>query len=540
MLSNDRGTAAVLTAASMILFMGLAALAIDLGAGFAEDRVDQTAADLGVVAGALQYISPDVLGTATQQVLDFVEDNLPNTYSAAEWEAMWTACTDPSKPAGFNPLPAPAAWTAATIDCISGSTDELRVRVPDQIVQTTFGRVIGFDQLSTWAVAQAQVRFRSGGGIRPFGLLDGLAAGTQCLSTSPGGLAWPPCDGPSSGNFGAINSQTWGNDDIGSLIDCGLPGNDELAQNIALGVDHLIGLAPAEPIYGAVYNGVVDATARLDDCQDIGGVAFPTDNTPSFGPVNTLRIDTGFNLKAATKIGFIAGQPADFPNASPAPTPLLQQTSGAGVFSTRLIWEKLTGAPVSYRVDNTPLSNHLRPVAALAADGMGAPLLALCNKVLIEAAPDVSAAMSACLAAYETELLVDPNLTHLFEDTIGENPRFTWVPQFHYSVYGSGNHWQPVKTYRMVYLDIIWFNCNGNYNQNQDNDEPCTGTKGLVFVPEGTVDESDLQVGNGNAMKTLRLDQISSFLLPGQAVPEEIAANFPGNIRGPFEIQITR
>lgn len=538
--NSERGATAIMVAASLVLMLGIAAFAVDLGALFNEDRQDQTAADLAAVAGAIAYLGPDQAGGARDAVLTFVRDNLTTTYTNAEWRTMWESCTDPGRPANFNPVPAPPGWTAGTLACISGSTDELRVRVPDQIVDTSFAGVVGVGSLPARAVAQAAVEFRSGGGVRPFGILDGLPVGSTCLTTAPSGLAAPPCDGPASGNFGTLNSQTWGAEmvsngaTITSTVDCGVPGNPELAQNIALGVDHLIGIAPTFAGSGGPYGAFPAATTRLDDCTVSGGQAVASDNTPAVGPVNTMRADTGFNLFQATKAGLIAGVAADFPNASPAPAPLLQQIAGAGSLHDRTLRERISGNQYNYQVDDTPLWMHLRPWANLNTEGIPAA----CNRGTISAAPDPSVATTACLLAYQTGIAANPGWGPLFADTVADNPRFGWVPQFHFTTWGSGNHWQPIKTYRMIYLDTIWFNCNGKYDPNK-NDEACTGTKGLVWQPSGS-DTSDLKVGNGNNMRELRLDQISAFLLPNAAVSAEVASRFPGSLNGPFDIVLTR
>ena len=49
---EESGAVAILIAISMVLLLGIAAIAIDLGAGFNERRQDQTSSDLAVVAGA--------------------------------------------------------------------------------------------------------------------------------------------------------------------------------------------------------------------------------------------------------------------------------------------------------------------------------------------------------------------------------------------------------------------------------------------------------------------------------------------------------
>ncbi len=100
---DDRGATAILVAAGMVLFLGMAALAVDYGLGVNERRADQTAADAGVTAGAV-----DVLNGADavrDGVLLYVESNLPTSYSAAEWQALWEGCIDPAadrNAGGFN------------------------------------------------------------------------------------------------------------------------------------------------------------------------------------------------------------------------------------------------------------------------------------------------------------------------------------------------------------------------------------------------------------------------------------------------------
>ena len=91
---DDRGAVAVLVAASMILLLGFAALAIDIGAGYNERRADQTASDTGVMSGAV-YVANGNSAMRTA-ILDIARQNLPNTYSNAEWQTMWENCVDPA------------------------------------------------------------------------------------------------------------------------------------------------------------------------------------------------------------------------------------------------------------------------------------------------------------------------------------------------------------------------------------------------------------------------------------------------------------
>ena len=211
----------------LIVLMGFAAIGIDVGAGRNERRQNQSAADVGATAGAIEFASTTPEPDARDQALQLVRDNLSLTYSDAEWEALWAGCTDSDKPTGFNAVTAPAGWSVATLDCISGSTSEIRVRVPDQLTETFFGKVLGIGQFRSSAVAQAGARYSNAAGVRPFGVLEGLPAGSTCLTTSPSGIAAPPCDGPDSGNFGTLNSQTWADLSDASIVDCTTPGVPE-------------------------------------------------------------------------------------------------------------------------------------------------------------------------------------------------------------------------------------------------------------------------------------------------------------------------
>jgi hypothetical protein len=524
--TGERGAAAILVAGSLFLLMGVAAVAVDLGAVYAEDRADQTAADLGVLAGVLEFTGANASTGARDSVLDFVAANLTTSYSASEWRDIWTACTDPDRPTAFNPVPAPSGW-GGNLECISGSNDSLRVRVPDQIVETFFGRTVGVTSIPASAVAQAQARYANGaGGVRPFGVLNGLPAGQVCLATATGGQARPPCDGSVSGNFGTLNSPTFGSDT--TVSDCGTPQQPELLNNIAVGVDHLIGIAPALPGSGGPHGGFPAATTRLDQCTVSGGTGVPSDPTPPVGPVNTMNASTGASEVKQSMAGLITGTPADFANSTTTVTPLLQQ-SGPGVLSQRTLSQRVGPTQYDYVVDNTPLWMHIPAT-------LPAGLPASCDRSTIAGSASPSDAMETCLAAYEAG---GSGQAPLFGESIAGNPRFGWVPQFHFTTWGSGNHWQPIARYRMVYFDAMWFNCNGNFN-NVDNTDPCDGSKGLIFRPSGPTDDSDLKVGNGANMKQLRLDQVSAFLIPIGAVPASVAGEFPGGSEGPFEVRLTR
>jgi hypothetical protein len=538
---SERGASAIIVASALLLLLGVAAVAIDLGAGYNERRQDQTAVDLGAVSGALALVSPGSSDTVTNAVLTIVEENLDTSFSAAAWEAAWSACTDPG---AYNPLPAPAAWSAATLPCISANTDTIRVRVPDQVIDTAFAGVIGSQELRTSAVAEAKYQFTGPGKPKPFGLLNGLPAGETCLTQPATGQAMDACAGNSSGNFGMMLTDTWalgGN----TVVDCGTPGEDEVQLAVAIGMDHPIGTVAASliPGSGGAYQSPPAADTRLDDCTPSGGIGVPSDNSPNYGPVNTMQASTGNNFAKAVEIGLITGEPADFGNATnPASVqPLLQQITGAGVVSTREIQQKQGSTNLSYIVDNTPLWEHLRDWSDIQSGHSGAGMGAVCKKSDIASAPIASDAMSACLLAYEVAVTGGANIGDLFKDSIAENPRFGWAPQFHHTTWGSGSHWQPIKEFRPIYINRVWFNCNGKYGGALPDSDACNDKgKGLIFEPEGTADESLLKVGSGGSVKALRMDQVTGFLLPKGALPDELEKAFPGGVTAPIEVLISR
>jgi hypothetical protein len=541
--SSERGASAILAAASLLTLIGIAAVAIDLGAGYNERRQDQTAVDLGAVSGAIAFISPTSSDSITNEVLAIVEENLDSSFSASEWETAWSSCTDPG---AYNPLPAPAAWSAATLSCISANSDTIRVRVPDQIIDTAFASAIGSDELRTSAVAEAKYQYTGTGKPKPFGLLNGLPAGETCLTQPATGQAMDACDGNSSGNFGMMLSDTWALDGD-TVVDCGTPGENEVQIAVALGMDHPIGtVAPGLiPGSGAAWQSPPASNTRLDDCTPSGGIGVPSDSNPNYGPVNTMLASTGNNFAKAVEVGLITGEPSDFVNAANPATvaPLLQQV-GVGapsVISTREIQQKQGSTTYSYIVDNTPLWEHLRDWSDIQSGHSGAGMGAACKKADIAAAPIATDAMSACLVAYETAVAGGATIGDLFKDSISGNPRFGWAPQFHHTTWGSGSHWQPIKEFRPIYINRIWFNCNGKYGGPLPDSDACNDKgKGLIFEPKGTADESLLKVGSGGSVKALRMDQVTGFLLPKGSLPDWLEKSFPGGVTAPIEVVISR
>lgn len=516
-VQSERGAAAVLVAAALLALVGFAAVAVDLGMGFNERRQDQTASDSGVLAGAVGFALGEGTSENVSSVLSYARQNLPTTYNDGDWEALWEACTDPDRVAfdlgdgtfaNFSPLPKPAAWGSGTLDCISSGSSYIRVRMPNQEVATTFARIWGIQSLETNAAAVARIEPASGSGpLLPSGIPGGTANGEVCLSSSSTGTSLDPCTGPSSGAFGEINSEFFG-DYIGAP-DCGNPGFPELRQNIALGLDHFVGVwdgdtngdGLADVSLGDAHPGDASITSYYsisrDACKLTGTTIEPEFAGEAF-PANTVLVDTGNSGTDAVRDGLISnmtflGQPSR-----------LQQVAGAT--STRhLINQNETYTDV----DNTGPWEFLVGPSGSECDGSTYSNSGLDPQ-------EKRLRFNDCLSSYS-------GTADIFSTGIDDSTRFAWVPQYWFD---AGKSWQPVHSYRMAYIAGLGFNC--------------SASKGCdVFYPDGE-DESDFCVANGaGKCKKLKLDQMSGWLLPDEAVPDSIRNAFPGG-QSPFEATLFR
>ena len=323
--NRERGAVAITVAIMLVLLLGMAALAVDIGMGFTERRQDQTSSDLGVMAGAVDAISG--VNVMRDQALLYSRKNLVSTYSDAAWQTAWEQCVDTelatlnagtwnfqalTAPAGWNPVN-PASW------CISfDPSGFLRVRVPNQNTPTTFGRVIGTTNITTNADAIARILPHGGGGIRPFGLGSTTAEGShQCLSSGPGGNSQPPATARSVATSEPSRLASLATPPTRIHPNCtASPPGDVLAFNIAAGIDHFV------TVDG---DGVVGNEIR-DNCFNPG--------------VDTLNTDTGFPNNGAEE-GLVSGPVIH------GQTPLLQQ----GTNTKRNV--------VGFQLDDRPLWDFL-------------------------------------------------------------------------------------------------------------------------------------------------------------------------------------
>jgi hypothetical protein len=516
---DEHGATAITVAITMVLLMGMAAIAIDLGLGFNERRQDQTAADLGVMAGGIHFL--DGAQEISANVLEFVWNNLPSADPLLSWDtdtafiAAFRGCLDPERDSlalGLQPLPEPSAWGGlGTLECVSASTlGFVRVRVPDQFTNTGFARIIGFDQLTTSADAVAQLVGRGRLGILPFGLPSGVAGGEHlCLSSGPTGLAEDPCTGPDSGNFGTLKIPQWGHPDLGTTENCNsVPVGDTLAINIAVGIDHIVFLA--------------DSTDAADEIRDNK----PNCEDKTF-EVNTLDTDTGFPNNGAEQ-GLVGPLPGGAPaDAQPR---LLNSDDTKNLFGVDIddkpLWAYLSSTldggyppavgttnipevcdPDTFRIGYTPsVQPHPTP-----GDWNG------------DAIPDKNDSwehMQYCLIEYVATYDTSGPWAELFTTGTGgiaESPRFSYAPEFHELSLGMGNTWLHIKQFRPVWIQGTWWKKGNDWS---------------VFHPREGCDNS----GGGSCAANEDLKQISALVIPDLALPLDLRGNPPptGQLN-PFE-----
>ncbi len=197
-IRDERGTTLLMVAASLLVLMGFAALAVDWGFGVNQRRADQNSSDFGALA-AVQKAQTQITATCNQAsvtaraacngataAMDIVNQNLTFT---PDWSQ---ANCDPGRPAEYSVV-------APNTDCVSytSSLDRARVATPTIEVDTFFARVFGVDTVDTAAQAEAGGRSLLGGAVLPFGVPAGLASTSYECLRSGSHPQWGPCAGGS-------------------------------------------------------------------------------------------------------------------------------------------------------------------------------------------------------------------------------------------------------------------------------------------------------------------------------------------------------
>lgn len=445
---DESGATLVTVAITLTLLMGAAAVAIDLSAGWNERRQDQTAADLSVMSGALSF-SFGNRDPVVEEAMATARLNVDSEFSDADWDSLWQACAD-SYP-GYVGI---THSTLGYMDCIgiNSATGLMRVRIPDQEVAATFGRLLGFDFLTTHAGAVARLFEVGGSGALPFAVRGGATAGLLCLDNGPPGTTVDPCTGPEKGSFGNIAPPLFGNPSMNTSPDCTGQGSGEnVAAAIAMGMDHNLYTLASIPGSSSdtPSNNTVDGYSNMDECVDEGGdFATPGDGDP----INGVYVDTGNNAKADSTLGLVTGN--SFPDGGPA---RLRRVDPA---CDPLAGCKRVRNVDGYLLDNTPLWFHLLDSIDW---GMGNPPIAECDRasyydgITYVDTDAKTTAIWACLANYA--LLTDPDdKVQIFANSIVDNnPRLGVAPGLWHDNLGSGLTYRAIKRFELVYLNGLWF-----------------------------------------------------------------------------------
>ncbi len=506
---TDSGATAILVAASMFLLVGIAAVVLDAGAAFVERRADQTAVDVGAIAGAVEVLigasgggvsDDDMVASA----LDYVRQNLPSDYTDGEWQTLWEGCVDP--PADRNTEPGdnfvamspPSGWNVSQPNdwCVSRDAAKslFRVRTPDQLVPTTFARLLGFNSLNTHASAVVNI-LPAGAGILPFGLPSGANDGTQhCLSSAPTGLADDPCTGPDAGNFGVLKARLF---DPSPYNGCNAsPLGSVLALNIAAGIDHVIvpdsDGDPSNEIRDYCYNGNVD----------------------------TLNTDTGFPQGVEWGLASGAGLPGG-EIALLRQGPQIQRNVAGNQLDDAPLWDWLLTSGVDYGTDAPLFCDPLGFTSIQYNFGTG-----LVSEYDFDGDGNDDALaswqhMSKCLEEYVSggysAVIFHPDLGD--RDSTDWSPRFAYVPQFYESTLGPGNRWNHIRRFRAVFIEGTWWR-KGNTWRIHYPGEMCAPCGGSGFG----------------------LWQVSAWIIPDSALPSDLRGDPPGAALGvnPFTIELVR
>lgn len=407
-LKDERGATALIVASAMLVLMGFAALAIDLGAATNERRQDQSAADTGALAAA-QFAKPNAGCSGGACVTQ------ARTNGANEAIAVANATLDDPSLADWSNAARcgtpPAGFTVSSVtNCVAFDSGIRRawVKIPIIDSPTFFARILGFDSVAVSADAIADTGFANAGPVLPFLVPGNTGLGDYgCLKTA-GNPSWGACAPlPATGNFGSMDFFLYGNPELGTDRACSGATNGRLISNIARGVDHPLGVHPTGNGSGKEERSLCPIfSAEPDMAQGQPGSGSATEDGLLYGG-SALSVNGAFDGRIEDSGGF-----------------LVRNSQG--------------GTPAA-RIDNTPLWTFLKT-------GLSAP----CNGVA-----DPSAMISCINWAKSTS-------TEIFNDSVVTSPRFGFTPLVSETAFLTPGSYYHIVGYRPVYLDSTYYACSAN------------------------------------------------------------------------------
>lgn len=520
----------MLIALTMILLMGMTALAVDGGLSFNERRQAQSGSDFGALSAALLSSFPgsvpnecsgisDTLEQAAckgaVEAINTTEGNLPGR------DLNWRTCTDPitdltsvfdSGNGGFTPQvrldgngKLDPSGSLSRVDCIhySSNTHQARVRVPTIDLDTTFAKVIGFDTIQVSAFAEVAGTLPLETKILPFAIPGDFSFPYDCLKTGPN-PDWGVCkDLPSVGNFGYADIPVYGVEDLGTTAqadNCN-PNNQSLVSNIVRGIDHWIEPHPN----GTVSPG--NKAFRDDSGNDTTDRTYVCPVWP--GNANEIGLQTGVvagTFETGMVWGYGSAERGRIWDDSGVPV----RNSGAGNPTTR--------------INDEPLWDHLN------ANGQ-----TLCGT------PSTTQDMVNCLTSWSAG---DGVIFNSGATGIRFANRFAYAPLL-YDVFGPQT-WYLIEELLPIYIDNTYWGCNSGGGPGMAgrcdviHSPGETGPASCGPVPVDTPPGSEPIDGtcgvSGNASSSLA--GITTYILQDGMLPDD--AKLPFTSTGPLiDISLT-
>ncbi len=505
---TEKGATAVFVAGAIVLLLGMAAIATDVGAGFNERRQAQSGADFAVLA-AVAFANADSVPPECDA--HNPSDTLARAICRGAVEAMavaqanlsgraldWATCTDP-EPARAALFPVIARvelspGVLSNVPCIrfTSSTQGARVVVPDLEVPTTFGRILGVTSLVTAANAEALADLIDLYRVIPFGIPSNADGTYDCLKTGSN-PDWGPCQGGSeTGHFGYLNIPTYGNPSMGTTPSTNCTHtNNVLTSNIVRGVDHPL---------GTHQNGVKSP-----------GQPGLRDESGPVPPANTIHVCPIFGTNA-NEIAGGTGDGGAFDQG---------MTFGYGPSERGRLWPISGGitvrnaggaAPGQTLIDDTPIWVYFTSYS-------GGPTAPCPHDATITVSDTTTT--KACLDSW------NPGDGEIFDESIREAKRYVFAPRL-FDDWTSASYYL-IQAIAPVYLHTSYWSCSsgggagiaGQCSIIHSPGEPNTGACSSVPTasPPGSepFDSTCGVPGNWNQ----RIDALTSFTLDPRMLPDD-------------------